>query len=304
MTRHQYKTVLRFVVLSMVSISFLGCSGSLEQEAQTVRVSPVSDEYKLDQKLQGNTYILLAETSTGQEQHRYAVSDSLARAMKNGGRCAPNVEGVSIPFLGPDNKIEITKICDESHRVLSFTDFVNRLNEKGLCQKHAEMKRFYQENGLFKKSDLQFLSREIGADYLVLPCLLDVRRWSTGRLSVGGVKFLHTQIVSGMLGLEIWDTKAGRKVFSATSDVTIASEKIREEPISMEEAFERAWLGIMSQLPGQPLVKPVRIAEGETDPSNAGELADAQKADDNKDKKENEPAESLIGMLDSPRKGL
>ncbi len=304
MTRHQYKTVLRFVVLSMVSISFLGCSGSLEQEAQTVRVSPVSEEYKLDRKLQGNTYILLAETSTGQEQHRYAVSDSLARAMKKGGRCAPNVEGVSIPFLGSDNKIEIAKICDKSHRVLSFTDFVNRLNEKDLCQRHAEMKKFYQENGLFRKSDLEFLSQEIGADYLVLPCLLDVRRWSTGRLSVGGVKFLHTQIVSGMLGLEIWDTKAGRKVFSATSDVTIANEKIREEPISMEEAFERAWLGIMSQLPGQPPAKGVRIAEGETDSSNTDELADAQNADDNVEKKEDGSEESLIGMLDSPRKGL
>ena len=188
--------------------------------------------------------------------------------------------------------------------VLSFTDFVNQLNEKGLCQRHAEMKKFYQQNGLFRKSDLQFLSREIGADYLVLPCLLDVRRWSTGRLSVGGVKFLHTQVVSGMLGLEIWDTKAGRKVFSATSDVTIASEKIREEPISMEEAFERAWLGIMSQLPGQPPAKTVRIAEGEKDPSSAGEIVDAQDADDTTDKKEGESVESYIGMLVSPAKGL
>ena len=45
-----------------------------------------------------------------------------------------------------------------------------------------------------------------------------------------GVKFLNTQIVSSMLGLEIWDTKAGRKVFSATSDLTIANERIREKP--------------------------------------------------------------------------
>ena len=264
MTRHTLKPVLQVVVLSMMSISFLGCAGALEQEAQTVRVSPVSEEYKLDQKLQGNTYILLAETSTGQEQHRYSVSDSLARAMKKGGRCEPNVEGAALPFIGPDNKIEIAKICDETHRVLSFTDFVNKLNEKDLCQKHAEMKKFYQENGLFKKSDLELLSQEIQADYLVLPCLLDVRRWSTGRFSVGGVKFLHTQIASGMLGLEIWDTKAGHKVFSATSDVTIASEKIREEPISMEEAFERAWLGIMSQLPGQPPAPDVRIADSKS----------------------------------------
>ena len=104
---------------------------------------------------------------------------------------------------------------------------------------------------MFRKSDLKFLANKIGADYLVLPCLLDIRRWSTGRLSVVGVKFLHTQIVNGMLGMEIWDTRKGHKVFSATSDVTIANESIKEQPIAMEEAFERAWLGILKELPGQ-----------------------------------------------------
>lgn len=306
MTRLKFKPVLSLVVLSMVSVSFLGCSGSLDQEAQTVRVSPVSKEYRLDHKLQGNTYILLAETSTGQEQHRYAVSDSLARAMKVGGKCEPNVEnGVSIPFLGPGNKLHVAGICNESHKVLSFTDFSNRLNEKGLCHRYAEMKRFYQENGMFRKSDLDILANEIGADYLILPCLLDVKRWSTGRLSLGGVKFLHTQIASGMLGLEIWDTKAGRKVFSATSDVTLASEKIREEPISMVEAFERAWLGIMSQLPGQLSVDKLRIADGENGSPNPGELADAQTATgDNTDGKKGGVVESLIGKLISPVKDL
>ncbi|MFC1635947.1 hypothetical protein ACFL5Z_13995 [Planctomycetota bacterium] len=305
MTRLKFKPVLNVVVLSMMSISFLGCAGSLEQEAQTVRVSPVSKKYKLDQKLRGNTYILLAETSTGQEQHRYAVSDSLARAMKQGGRCEPNVEGAALPFIGPDNKIEIAKICDESHRVLSFTDFVNRLNDKDLCHKHAEMKKFYQENGMFRKSDLKILSQEIGADYLVLPCLLDVSRWSTGRLSVAGVKFLHTHIVTGMLGLEIWDTKAGRKVFSATSDVTIASEKIREEPISMEEAFERAWLGIMSQLPGQPPAPAVRVADSESVSPETDTPADADAVTNDKKKEtEAESVESLVGMLVSPVKGF
>ena len=65
-----------------------------------------------------------------------------------------------------------------------------------------------------------------------------------------GVRFLQTQVVSGMLGLEIWNTRSGQKVFSATSDVTIASEKIKEEPMSMEEAFDTAWYGIIKELPG------------------------------------------------------
>lgn len=289
------KPILRLVVFSMVSLSLVGCKATLEQEAQTVRVSPVSKQYKLAQRLNGKTYVLIAETSTGQEQHRYAVSDSLARAMRTGGKCEPNVEnGISLPFIGPDNKVQVAGVCDTTHEVLSFTDFTNKLNEKDLCHHYAQMKRFYQENGLFRKSDLDILASEIGADYLILPCLLDVRRWSTGRVSVGGVKFLHTQIASGMLGLEIWDTRAGRKVFSATSDVTIASEKIREEPVSIEDAFERGWLGIMSQLPGQSPMPEVHLAAGSRDVYEVKQANDEKKG----------PVESFFGMLVSPVKGF
>ena len=252
MTRLSFRSVFSVVLLSAVSLSFSGCSGALEQQSQTVRISPVSDEYKLAQKLEGRVYILLAETSTGQEQHRSTVSDSLARALKENWKELDHEKDlIDIPFLDFDDESQVRPVCSEKLEVLSFTDLVNKLNEKELCQKHAEMMRFYEENGMFRKSDLEFLAKEVGADYLVLPCLLDIKRWSQGRLSVFGTKFLNTQIVSGMLGMEIWDTKTGRRVFSATSDVTLACESIKEQPISMEEAFQKAWLGIMKELPGQ-----------------------------------------------------
>lgn len=252
MARLNFKPILSVVLLSSVSLSLMGCSRALEQEAQTVRVSPVSDEYKLAQRLEGKVYILLAETSTGQEQHRSAVSDSLARALKERWKELDR-EKEGLPFLGFDKESDLRPVCSDKLEVMSFTDLVNKLNEKGLCQKHAEMMKFYQENGMFRRSDLEFLAKEIGADYLVLPCLLDIKRWSQGRLSVFGTKFLNTQVVNGMLGIEIWDTRSGRKVFSATSDVTLACETMKEEPMSMEEAFQKAWLGIMKELPGQPL---------------------------------------------------
>ncbi|KPK43780.1 MAG: hypothetical protein AMJ65_04870 [Phycisphaerae bacterium SG8_4] len=258
MAKSNSRQVLMMVVLSAVSVSFMGCAGSLVQQSQSVRVSPVSAEYKLDGNLHGKMYILLAETSTGQEQHRYAVSDSLATALAEG--CDPSPPQVTddsqrrvdLSFLG-FNGVDVrpARLSADGLDVLSFTDLTNRLNERDLASRHAEMKRFYQQNGMFRRTDLKFLADEIGADYIVLPCLLDISRWSKGRFSVGGVRFLQTQVVSGMLGLEIWDTRSGRKVFSATSDITIASERIREEPMSMEEAFKRAWYGIMKELPGQ-----------------------------------------------------
>lgn len=272
------------VLLSTVSVCFMGCAGTLEQQSQTVRVSPVSDDYKFDGNLNGRTYILLAETSTGQEQHRYAVSDSLAMALKEGTSplpADPNSEKdkrlVNLSFLGFNGAdFDPTKLSCDEIEIMSFTDLTNKLNEKDLVFRHAEMKKFYQQNGMFKKSDLEFLANEIGADYIILPCLLDISRWSKGRFSVVGVRFLQTQVVSGMLGLEIWDTRTGRKVFSATSDITLASEKVREEPISMEEAFRRAWHGIMREFPNQSPprgVRPINTVRVEED-------SDRQQQDD------------------------
>jgi hypothetical protein len=269
MNKKSFKPVFQVVLLSVISLSFAGCSGTFEQRAQTVKVSPVSEEYKLVERLEGKTYILLAQTSTGQEQHRTEVSDSLARALKKGyvKDYEPSKSELTFSFLGLGNghDSELQNIPNQRLEVLSFTDLANKLNEKGVCQQHAEMRNFYEENGMFRKSDLEFMAKEIGADYIVLPCLLDVRRWSTGRLSIASVKLLNTHIVSGMLGMEIWDTKKGNKVFSASSDVTLAIERIKEEPIAMEEAFESAWFGIMKELPGYPA-----LAEEQ----NPGEKAD------------------------------
>jgi len=269
MSKKRLKPVFQVVLLSVISLSFAGCSGTFEQRAQTVKVSPVSDEYKLVERLQGKTYILLAQTSTGQEQHRTEVSDSLARALKKGyvKDYETSKSELTFSFLGfsNDHDSELQNIPNKELEVLSFTDLANRLNEKGICQQHAEMRKFYEENGMFRKSDLEFMTKEIGADYIVLPCLLDVRRWSTGRLSIASIKLLNTHIVSGMLGMEIWDTRKGTKVFSASSDVTLAIERIKEEPIAMEEAFESAWLGIMKELPGYPAL---------ADDQNPGEKVD------------------------------
>jgi hypothetical protein len=271
MKKHSFNPVFKIVLLSVVSLSVLGCSGTLEQQTQTVKVSPVSEEYRLTERIEGRTYILLAETSTGKEQHRTEVSDSLARALKKGYEkdYENSKSSLTFTFMGLGNKQDSENIANERLEVLSFTDLINKLNEKGISQQHAEMRKFYQENSMFRKSDLEFMAKEIGADYIILPCLLNIQRWSKGRLSVGGVKFLNTQIVSGILGMEIWDTRTGHKVFSATSDVTLANERIKEEPISMEQAFESAWVGIMKELPGYPALAEEQFPGEEHDPATS-----------------------------------
>lgn len=244
MARLSFRPACRLVPLLAISLSLLSCAGPLDQQTLTVRLAPVSEQYRLTKRLEGKAYILLAETSTGQEQHRYAVSDSLARALEE------NEKGSTIlSFLDFGSKANKAGRSTSNLEVLSFSDLANHLNENGLSQKLAEMKEFYQENGMFRKPDLDFLAKKIGADYLILPCLIHVHRRATGRFSMFGLKIINTQIVSGVVSMEIWDVRAGHKVFGATSDVTIAGERITEQPISIEEALERAWLGIIRELP-------------------------------------------------------
>jgi hypothetical protein len=274
MKKRGIKPVLQLAVLSVFFLSLTGCSGSFEQRAQTVKISPVSDQYKLNERLEGKTYILLAETSTGKEQYRTEVSDSLARALKKGYEkdYENSKSELTFSILGISKEGSVVEnIPNKKLEVLSFTDLANKLNEKGLCQNHAEMRKFYDENGMFRKSDLESLAEEIGADYLILPCLLNIDRWSQGRLSVFGVKFLNTQIVSGQLGMEIWNARSGEKVFSASSDVTLANEKVKEEPIAMEQAFESAWMGIMKELPGYPALAEEQNSDQKLEPATASE---------------------------------
>jgi len=234
----------KIVLVLTVSFWLLGCAGPLKQQARTVRVAPVSQQYKLNETLQGVAYVLLAEASTGQEQHRYAVSDSLVRALKEYRKNSGD-----LLLLPLKDKPARDRPFGENLEVFSFTDLANSLNEKGASEKHAEMRDFYQKNGMFRKSDLQFLGKVIGADYFILPCLSDVRRWGTSRFSIFGLKVINTQLIGVVVSMEIWDTKTGHKVFSAASDVTIATERISESPISIDEAFRSAWFGIIEQLP-------------------------------------------------------
>lgn len=198
-----------------------GCGGHLKQQTQIVNLAPVSKEHNLTERLKGRVYILPAEASTGQEQYASVVSNSFARTISG---------------------------YDKSLEVLSVSDFVNTLNEKDLSQKYSEMRKFYKKNQMFKKSDLEPLGKALEADYFVLLKVLDIKRGNSSRMSAFGLKLIQTQIISAVLDTEIWNTK-GYKVFSATSDTTMATESIGENPISIEEAFGKASNGIVEKLP-------------------------------------------------------
>jgi hypothetical protein len=235
MKARDFKMVILTVI---ISLSLVNCAGTLKQQARTVNVAPVSEEYRLSGRLGGRVYVLLAEVSTGQEQYRHVASDSLTQALREYSK------DIDASYDKPEEEC----IPFANLEVLSFSDFANKLNEKGVSQKYSEFRNFYAENGMFKESDLRVLGEEVGADYFILPCVLDVKRWQSTRITALGVRFANTQLIRVVVSMEIWDARTSRKVFSATSDITAAGESIRENPISIEEGFEWAWLGIIKEI--------------------------------------------------------
>lgn len=247
-TTNKIKTIV--LILMFLPCCFIcGCAGgrSFEQEIIKTKVAPISEKYILKENLKGVAYVLLSETSTGKEEYRSIASDYLADVMLMKKHEKNQKDNASL-FL--NQKTNSYKTADfSSLEIFSFSDFSNKVNETGKSGDYATMSEFYRRNGMFRKSDLESLGKILDADYFIQPSLLEFSRGSNSRLGVLGLKLINTHTISIIGKMEIWDVKSGYKIFSGISDATFAGERITENPIAVEIAFQKAWEGIIKELP-------------------------------------------------------
>lgn len=211
---------MRMIKILIILLFLSGCqTGNLQQQICTVKVTHVLERCKLVDALESKACVFLAQVSIGQEQYSKSASNSLARVLK-------------------DNSNDLN--------VLSFSELVNEISEKEIYEEYSETNSFYKKNGMLRKSDLQIIGEKLDLDYFIVPIVLDIKRWDVNRFSAVGVKLLNTQKICVIVTMEIWN-REGVNLFSATSDITIADERIKEHPISIEDAFDRAWLAIFQQ---------------------------------------------------------
>lgn len=210
----------RLVLIEAMLLLLMGCQNNyLQQRACTTKINySIKNGFSAD-KPESRIYVLPAQVNTGYEQYGKVASGSLAKALDGSGN---------------------------GFKVLSFSDFANRLNETDMHQEYSGMMDFYQKYGLFKKADLENIGCSFGIDYFIIPSVLDIKRWNENRVSAVGVKFINTQKICIMATIEIWSA-SGYNVFSLSCDVTIADERIKENPISIERVFEQAWLAAIQQ---------------------------------------------------------
>ena len=207
------------IMRSFVLLFFLFCQGCsknhLHQQTCPVKVTHVFKGQKLINinSAKDKICVFSAQTSTGQEQYRNVASSSLANALREN---------------------------SDNFEVLSFSDFANEINKAGLSQRYLKTINFYRKTAMFRESDLKEIGKKTGVKYFFVPSLLNIKRWDAGRISVASVKLLVTQKICIVVAMEIW-TADGHNIFGVISDITIADEKIKEEPISIEESFEKVW---------------------------------------------------------------
>lgn len=210
----------RLVLIQVMLLLSAGCQNNyLQQQACTTKINYSIKNGFSANKPESRIYVLPAQVNTGYEQYDKVASGSLAKVLDGSGN---------------------------GFKVLSFFDFANKLNETDMHQEYSEMMDFYQKYGMFKKTDLEKIGRSIGIDYFIIPSMLDIKRWNENRVSAVGVKFINTQKICIVAAMEIWSAD-GYNVFGLSCDVTIADERIKESPISVEQAFEQAWLAAIKQ---------------------------------------------------------
>ena len=123
------------------------------------------------------------------------------------------------------------------------------LNEADLAHDYAQMLDEYDDTHILDRKILRAVSEASGVRYVAVPILVDLREQTSTRFSVLGVRIGKTASAHARFQLQIWDAHTGRVSWEGLSDLTIAYEMIRENPVRLEETVEVTWRSLLDQIP-------------------------------------------------------
>lgn len=123
------------------------------------------------------------------------------------------------------------------------------LNEADLAHDYAEMLEDYDDTHILGRKTLRAVSEAAGVRYVAVPILVNLREQTSTRFSVFGVRVGKTASAHARFQLQIWDAQTGHVSWEGLSDLTIASEMVRENPVRLEETVEVTWRSLLDQIP-------------------------------------------------------
>jgi len=125
---------------------------------------------------------------------------------------------------------------------------LSEINQHGLASEYTRMISEYRQSGILNKEILEKLGNVLHARYVIQPSMAAFNQFTSGRLSVFGLRLFHTRISTLRLSAQIWDTRTGVLVWEASGEGTIATEDVREFRIPFEAIGQRLWGRILHGL--------------------------------------------------------
>ena len=125
----------------------------------------------------------------------------------------------------------------------------SKINEAGLADEYAGMLEIYDKTNILDRDVLVDMSRVVGVRYFALPILVNFNESFSTRLSVLGLRIGKTASANARFQLQLWDGQSGRLVSEGISDLPLAQETFREDPIPFEDMIQATWQSLIEKIP-------------------------------------------------------
>jgi len=184
-----------------------GCVGPLTQWGEEISLVSEAPSFNAADLQGKHVAVLSAVVGFGLEGYSLQVSRSLSAAIASN---------------------------DQSFTLIPIQTALSGIDQHGLASDYAHMISEYTQSGILQRVILEQLGEALNVDYVFQPSMAAFNQFTSGRLSVFGLRLFHTRISTLRLSAQLWDTRTGELVWESSGEGTIAIEDMREFRIPFE----------------------------------------------------------------------
>ena len=149
--------------------------------------------------------------------------------------------------------------------VTSLAETLSAINRQSLGVVYRRMYQDYQATGVLPRDALSKIGAATGGRYIAMIELSSFYQTTRGRFSVLGIRFIETKIANMRVFVQIWDSRDGSVVWSASEEINIAMDTAVEKPVTFEWVTEETARRLVALLPGSP-APAGQISDSQPDP--------------------------------------
>lgn len=123
------------------------------------------------------------------------------------------------------------------------------ISRHDLTKQYAILVDTYDETGILRVDILEKICSAVGVRYMAIPILINFQEHESPRLTPFGFRMINTASATARFQLQVWDRQRQKVVWEATSDLTIARDTFREDPIKFSEIANETWDTLLEKLP-------------------------------------------------------